>query len=210
MTATDNSSSISQEFGRKHLVNDVISTIILIALISPCLNVPSAICARIYLASLTSAAQVQDQWPDEHFLLCTCISSDCTLQLLQLARHYLPSWKGEDLESPLGSQSLAAFASASKKQSGEGLVNLSPLSFSPTWAACESSFLFYCQPQHQHWQVVTEVTLSTPQLQVFSQLPKPQVTSFGGYDCQRQGGRRGEALRRTSSSTSSTWSKEIL
>ena len=128
MTATDNSSSISQEFGRKHLVNDVISTIILIALISPCLNVPSAICARIYLASLTSAAQVRDQWPDEHFLLCTSISSDCTLELLQLARHYLPSWKGEDLESPLGSQSLAAFASASTKQSGEGLVNLSPLS----------------------------------------------------------------------------------
>ena len=60
----------------------------------------------------------------------------------QLARHYFPSWKGEDLESPLGSQSLAAFASASTKQSGEGLVNLFPLSFSPTWAACESSFLF--------------------------------------------------------------------
>ena len=97
----------------------------------------------------------------------------------QLARHYFPSWKGEDLESPLGSQSLAAFAPASTKQSGEGLVNLSPLSFSPTWAACESSFLFYCQPQHQHWQVVTEVTLSTPQLQVFSQVKGDFINYIG-------------------------------
>lgn len=93
MTATDNSSSISQEFGRKHLVNDVISTIILIALISPCLNVPSAICARIYLASLTSAAQVRDQWPDEHFLLCTSINSDCTLELSSLRGTIFPLGK---------------------------------------------------------------------------------------------------------------------
>ena len=93
MTATDNSSSISQEFGRKHLVNDAISTIILIALISPCLNVPSAICARIYLASLTSAAQVRDQWPDEHFLLCTSINSDCTLELSSLRGTIFPLGK---------------------------------------------------------------------------------------------------------------------
>ena len=208
MTATDNSSSISQEFGRKHLVNDVISTIILIALISPCLNVPSAICARIYLASLTSAAQVRDQWPGEHFLLCTSINSDCTLELSSLRGTIFPLGKERILNLLSGAKAWLLLPQRRRSSQARDLLIflLCPLSYlSSLW-----EFFSFLLPAPASALASSNrshlINTTAASLQSVTQTS----SDFFWYDCQRQGGRRGEALRRTSSSTSSTWSKEIL